>query len=160
MFPATATRRPARSNNCPVNAVTVVLPFVPVIANTCGAYCVSIFNSSKACANKLSSVPTHKPAACAACHTGATESGVRPGLLKTARMGCPSTNDASNGACLKTTLGCCVLNCARWGGCSRVSTTTTSAPWRTHQRTIASPESPRPRTSTESCCNARIRCLP
>ena len=37
MLPATATLLPARSTSWPVNAVTVVLPLVPVIASTAGA---------------------------------------------------------------------------------------------------------------------------
>ena len=36
MLPATLTFFPARSTNLPVNAVTVVLPLVPVIAKTWG----------------------------------------------------------------------------------------------------------------------------
>ena len=37
MLPATLTDLPARSINCPVSEVTVVLPLVPVMANTWGA---------------------------------------------------------------------------------------------------------------------------
>ena len=37
MFPATATRLPVRATSIAVIAVVVVLPFVPVMANTFGA---------------------------------------------------------------------------------------------------------------------------
>ena len=36
MFPATSQSMPAERSRCPVSAVTVLLPLVPVIATTCG----------------------------------------------------------------------------------------------------------------------------
>ncbi len=91
--------------------------------------------------------------ASAACQTGATTTGDKPGLLKTARIPVPSTSDASNAPARNWTCGSSACNCPSWGGASRVSATVTWAPCRTHQRAIAMPEVPSPRTRT--CCPSK-----
>ena len=104
--------------------------------------------SLRASANKLSSPPTHRPSLCAASITPAVSAGLKPGLLKTARISVPSINAASKVECTKVTSGNSTRNTASCGGASRVSTTVTTAPCSAHHRTMARPDAPRPKTMT------------
>ena len=158
ILPATATLFPAQRTRWPVSEVTVVLPLVPVMASTFGAYSAWMVGtalcarSSSACANRLSSPPTHRPRVCAASITPTVSAGLRPGLLKTARMELPSISEALKSECTKRTSGSSWRSTASCGGASRVSTTVTTAPCNAHQRTMARPDAPKPRTMTWRPC--------
>ncbi len=74
--------------------------------------------------------------------------GGKPGLRAIrCHSRCPSSA-SSKAPCTKAACVHSLRKAGRWGGCSRVSATTTRAPWRMHQRAIARPEIPRPRIRT------------
>ena len=147
MFPAMATVIPARLSSSEVSAVTVVFPFVPVMATTCGWYACSLARQSMACANRLNSVPCQSPFCWAAVHTGSTCAGDKPGLLNTPLIDASSSKAATNEPW--TNVASMFSRCmvAKHGGFSRVSATVTLAPCDAHQRTIAKPDSPKPKTN-------------
>ena len=152
MLPAMTTSLPAALSKRVVKAVTVVLPLVPVMASTCGAYPAWSWVSRNAWTNRLNSVPTHKPASIAARHTGATSVGDKPGLLNTARMPWVVNTAASNSPAMNCACGAWVRKSAKPGGSLRVSITHTRAPRWLHQRAMAKPDWPKPSTSTAWSC--------
>ena len=154
MFPAMATVTPARLSKREVRVVTVVLPLVPVIANTCGWYPCALAKQSMACANRLNSVPCQSPFCWVAVHTDSTCAGDKPGLLKTPFIDESSSKAASKDPWMNVTSVLSDRMVAKHGGCSRVSTTVTLAPCSTHQRTMAKPEVPKPKTNI--CRSASI----
>ena len=120
MLPATQVVRPAASHSAPVSAVTVVLPFVPVIART--------FCSGGSARAKSSMSPTSStPRATAAAISG--WSFATPGLI--AIRSAPSNVASLNGPVASGTPGSSVASAAASGGAPRVSATRTRAPSRT-----------------------------
>ncbi len=119
MLPAIATSSPAARQSAPVSAVTVVLPFEPVIAST---FCPA----GNARANSSMSPTSSTPLATAAAIAG--WSFATPGLI--AIRSTPANVAAVKGPHSRWTPGSCSRSFASLGGSARVSATRTVAPSR------------------------------
>ena len=109
---------------------------------------------------RSNSPPELTPLALAAINTGATSAGLKPGERYTADTPCPSIRLASKAPATKRTCGSSCCSTASCGGAERVSATVTWAPQRTHQRAIARPEAPKPRTKACWPCSGSAALLP
>ena len=131
MLPATSQSMPALRSRWPASAVTVVLPFVPVIASTV---------SRAAChANSSMSPNTGRP--CASALRTISSSSESPGLTHTAST--PSSNAGEKAPACSSPAKSFFR-----GGSRRLSATRTLPPSRSTQRATDSPVSPSPRIST------------
>ena len=136
MLPATTVSRPAARHSAAVSAVTVVLPFDPVIAST--------FCSGGSARAKSSMSPTSSaPRATAAAIAGWSRR--TPGLI--AIRSAPANVASSNVPTMSGTSGSVAASSAALGGCARVSATRTRAPWRTRYFARDIPVSPSPSTT-------------
>ena len=116
----------------PHKAVTVVLPFDPVIAMTFAGLCAN------ACANNSTSPTTGT-------EVGGRLDKAMPGLI--AIRSISWKHAALNAPVTIWTCGHCTRIFSACGGAARLSAARTCAPWRTSQRTMERPVSPRPNTN-------------
>ncbi len=120
MLPATTVESPAERHNALVSAVTVVLPFEPVIARV-------LWPGGSARAKSSMSPTISAPRATAAAMPG--ESTDTPGLI--AMRSAPANVASVNSPVTRGICGNSVVRRGANGGVARVSTTRTDAPWRT-----------------------------
>ncbi len=136
MLPATTVARPAARHSAPVSAVTVVLPFVPVIAST---FCSGGNARAKSSMSPASSAPRATAAAIGGWSLGT------PGLI--AIRSAPANVASVNGPVVSGTPGSAAASSAARGGSARVSATRTRAPSRARYRASDSPVIPSPSTT-------------
>ena len=136
MLPATTVARPEARQSAPVSAVTVDLPFEPVIAST---FCSGGSARAKSSMSPTSSAP---PATAAAI---AGWSLAMPGLIAT--RSAPAKVCAVNGPAATSTPGSAAARFAANGGVARVSATRTAAPCAARWRASENPVSPSPSTT-------------
>ena len=142
MLPAATASMPTDCASAAVSAVVVVLPVVPVMARM--RVCARTPSSSSACASRLISPVSGRPRrrACAATPTR----GSSPGLSATRST--PSSTSSPKLPMKISASGASAFSASTPGGTARLSATRTRAPRRAHQRAMARPDSPSPRTRT------------
>src|SRR5690242_16687816 len=140
MLPIASARSPAARPIAAASAVTVDFPFVPVTPST-----RTPFPPRASARAKTSTSPTTSiPRAAAERRTGSRSA--MPGLATTAST--PARSASSKGPRARRSCGYSPRIAPRAGGAARVSAAERRAPCRASQRTLDSPVSPSPRTST------------